>query len=96
MCPQKKGIDFSKIFPPTVKLSSVQVVLGLVASLNLKLEQLNVKTAFLHGNLQKEIYMYQLEVFKAEGKEDMVYRLKKRLYGLKWVPRNRTRNLTYL
>lgn len=54
---QKKGIDFEEIFSPVVKMSSIWVVLGLAASLNLKIEQLDVKTAFLHGDVEEEIYM---------------------------------------
>ena len=49
---QKQEIDFDEIFFPVVKMSSIQVVLGLVASLDLKLEQLDVKTTFLHSDLK--------------------------------------------
>lgn len=84
---QKKGIDFDEIFSPVVKMSSIRVVLGLAATMNLELEQLDVKTAFLHGDLDEEIYMEQPEGFKVRGKEDMVCRLKKSLYGLKQAPR---------
>ena len=58
---QKQGIDFDEIFSPVVKMSSIQVVLGLVASLDLELEQLDVKIAFLIDDLKEEIYMDQLE-----------------------------------
>ena len=68
---------------PVVKMTSVRTVLGLAASLDLELEQLNVKTAFLHGDLNEEIYMEQPEGFEVKGKEDLVCRLKKNLYGLK-------------
>lgn len=51
---QKKGVDFDEIFAPVVKMFSVRVVLGLVANLNLKVEVIDVKTAFLHGDLDKE------------------------------------------
>ena len=64
-------------------MSSTRVVLGLVASLDLELEQLYVKTAFLHGALEEEIYMVQPEGFEVKGKEHMVCRLKKSLYDLK-------------
>ena len=64
-------------------MSSIRVVLGLVASLDPELEQLEVKIAFLHGNLEEEIYMVHLEGFKVKGKEHMVCKLKKSLYGLK-------------
>ena len=61
--------------------------MGSVASLDLKLEQLDAKTAFLHGDLEEEIYMVQLEGFEVKGKEHMVCRLKKSLFGLKQAPR---------
>ena len=48
-------------------MSAIQVVLGLGASLNLEVEQLDGKTAFLHGDLEKEIYMEHLECFKDKG-----------------------------
>ena len=50
---QKQGIDFDEIFSPVVKMTSIRVVLGLVASMDLELEQLDVKTAFLHGDLKE-------------------------------------------
>ncbi|GJT81402.1 retrovirus-related pol polyprotein from transposon TNT 1-94 [Tanacetum coccineum] len=58
---QKRGIDFDEIFSPVVKMRSIRVVLGLAASLDLEVEQMDVKTAFLHGDLDKEIYMEQPE-----------------------------------
>jgi hypothetical protein len=69
---QKKGVDFDEIFSPVVKMSSIRVVLSLAASLNDEVEQLDVKTAFLHGDLEEEIYMEQPEGFVVKGKEDMV------------------------
>ena len=54
---QRKGIDFDEIFSPVVKMSSIRTVLGLAASLNLEIEQMDVKTAFLHGDLEEKIYM---------------------------------------
>ena len=64
-------------------MSSIQVVLGLIASLDLELEQLDVKIAFLIDDLKEEIYMDQLEGFKVQGKEHMVCKLKTSSYGLK-------------
>ncbi|KAK9168360.1 hypothetical protein Syun_000500 [Stephania yunnanensis] len=84
---QKKGIDFDDIFSPVVKMSSIRVILGLTASLDLELEQLDVKTAFLHGDLEEEIYMDQPEGFEVTGKTHLVCKLKKSLYGLKQAPR---------
>ncbi|KAG8479437.1 hypothetical protein CXB51_029202 [Gossypium anomalum] len=72
---------------PVVKHSSIQILLTLVAQYDLELVQLNVKTAFLHGNLEEEIYMTQPDGFNVAGKENWVYKLTKLLYGLKQSPR---------
>ncbi|KAL5762397.1 hypothetical protein ACOSP7_018661 [Xanthoceras sorbifolium] len=84
---QKEGIDYNEIFSPVVKLTTIRLVLKIVAAENLHLEQLDVKTVFLHGDLEEEIYMRQPEGFKEAGKENLVCRLKKSLYGLKQAPR---------
>ncbi|KAE8686001.1 hypothetical protein F3Y22_tig00111088pilonHSYRG00304 [Hibiscus syriacus] len=84
---QKEGIDFNEIFSPVVRLTTVRVVLVMCATLNLHLEQLDVKTAFLHGNLEEEIYMLQPEGFEEKEKKNLVCRLNKSLYGLKQAPR---------
>ena len=60
---QKKGIDFDEIFSPVVNMTSIHNVLSLVATKDLHLEQLDVKTAFLHGDLDEEIYMAQPQGF---------------------------------
>ena len=83
---QKKGIDFDEIFSPVVKMTSIRIILGMVASMNLELEQMDVKTAFLHGGLDEEIYMEQPEGFEVSG-DNLVCKLKKSLYGLKQAPR---------
>ena len=84
---QKEGIDFNEIFSPVVRLTTVRVVLAMCATFDLHLEQLDVKTAFLHGELEEEIYMLQPEGFAEKGKENLVCRLNKSLYGLKQAPR---------
>ncbi|WVZ16376.1 hypothetical protein V8G54_009358 [Vigna mungo] len=84
---QKEGVDYTEIFAPVVKLNTIRSVLSIVASEGLYLEQLDVKTAFLHGDLDEEIYMHQPEGFLEERKRNMVCRLKKSLYGLKQAPR---------
>ena len=68
-------------------MSSIRTVLSLAATFDLEVEQMGVKTAFLHGDLEEEIYMKQLDGFHVEGKEDYVCRLRKSLYGLMQAPR---------
>lgn len=84
---QKKGIDYTDIFSPVVKMTTVRIVLSIVAAEELHLEQLDVKTAFLHGDLEEDIYMVQPEGFQVAGKENLVCKLIKSLYGLKQAPR---------
>ncbi|KAE8694615.1 putative pentatricopeptide repeat-containing protein [Hibiscus syriacus] len=72
---QKEGIDFNEIFSPVARLTTVRVVLAMCSTLNLHLEQLDVKTAFLHGNLEEEIYMFQPEGFEDKEKKNLVCRL---------------------
>ncbi|KAE8719673.1 hypothetical protein F3Y22_tig00109926pilonHSYRG00011 [Hibiscus syriacus] len=84
---QQKGVDYDEIFSPVVRHTSIRAVLALVASWDLHLEQMDVKTAFLHGDLEEQIYMRQPEGFTQPGNEHLVCRLKKSLYGLKQSPR---------
>ncbi|RVW85315.1 Retrovirus-related Pol polyprotein from transposon TNT 1-94 [Vitis vinifera] len=84
---QKEGIDYNEVFSPIVKHKSIRVLLAMVSVFNLELDQLDVKTAFLHGNLEEEIYMRQPEGFVDSEKSDHVCFLKKFLYGLKQSPR---------
>ncbi|KAL4376081.1 hypothetical protein GQ457_02G039440 [Hibiscus cannabinus] len=72
---QKEGIDFNEIFSPVVRLTIVRIVLAMCATFNLHLEQLDVKTAFLHGDLEEGIYMLQPEGFEEKEKKNLVCRL---------------------
>ena len=80
---QRKGVDLDEIFSPVVNMSSIRIVLGIATSMNLEVEQLDVKTAFLHGDLEEEIYMEQPKGFIDKGNDQLVFKLKKSLYGLK-------------
>lgn len=84
---QRKGVDFNDIFSHVVKMSSIRTVLSLTDTLDLDVEQMDVKMEFLHGDLEEEIYMKQPDGFQVKGKEDHVCRLRKSLYGLKKAPR---------
>ncbi|KAE8678648.1 hypothetical protein F3Y22_tig00111402pilonHSYRG00027 [Hibiscus syriacus] len=84
---QTEGVDYNEVFSPVVKHSSIIILLALVAQLDLELVQMGVKTAFLHGDLDEEIYMTQPDGFKVVEKEEIVCKLEKSLYGLKQSPR---------
>lgn len=84
---QREGIDYHEVFSPMVKHSSIRILLDIVAHFDLELEQLDVKIAFLHGDLEEKIYMKQPEGFEYQDKEDHVYLPKKFLYDLKQSPR---------
>lgn len=67
--------------------TSIRVLLAITTNLNLKLEQMDVTTTFLHGDLEERILMEQPKGFESKGKEEKVCLLKKSLYGLKQSPR---------
>lgn len=84
---QKEGVDYTDIFSPVVKMTTIRLVLEIVAAENLHLEQLDVKTAFIYGDLEEDIYMVQPEGFAVQGKKSLVCKLRRSLYGLKQDPR---------
>lgn len=84
---QRPGIDFTETFAPVVTHDTMRIVMSLIAHLDMDMEQLDIKTAFLHGRLDEELYMEQPEGFVVEGKEEKVCRLKKCIYGLKQASR---------
>jgi len=79
-----------------VRHTSIRVLLAIVAHQDLELEQLDVKTAFLNGELEEEIYMTQPDGFQVPGKEDYVCKLKRSLYGLNSHRGSGTRGLTVI
>lgn len=76
-----------------MKHVSVRILLSIVVQEDLELEQLDVKTAFLHGELQEKIYMTPPEGYESQFKKNEVCLLKKSLYGLKQAPRQWNENL---
>jgi hypothetical protein len=82
---QTSGVDFHETFSPVVRYESVRLIIGLAASLDMDMCQFDVKTAFLYGDLNEEIYMSQPEGYN-DG-SNRVCLLKKGLYGLKQAPR---------
>ena len=84
---QTYGVDYSDTFSPVAKMTSIRLFISLAATHNWDLHQLDIKNAFLHGDLQEEVYMEQPPGFVAQGEIGKVCRLRKSLYGLKQSPR---------
>ena len=84
---QQEGLDYDETFSPVVRSESVRSVIALAAMNGLRLHQMDITTAFLHGDLEEEVYMKQPEGFVVQGQENLVCRLKRSIYGLKQSPR---------
>ena len=84
---QKYGTDYDETFCPVVRQESLRLLIALSVQRGLKLHQVDVTTAFLNGTLEEEVFMKQPEGFEVRGKEHLVCRLKKSIYGLKQSPR---------
>ncbi|GKV47717.1 hypothetical protein SLEP1_g54586 [Rubroshorea leprosula] len=84
---QKHGIDFLETFSPVARFETVRLVIALAAQMKWKIFQFDVKSTFLNGWLEEDVYVEQPEGFIVQGKEEKVYKLKKALYGLKQAPR---------
>ena len=80
---QVEGVDFGDIFFLGAKLNSIRVLMSLAATFYLNIEKINVKTTFFHGDFEDKIYMKHLEGFAVKGKNYLVCKLKRSLYGLK-------------
>jgi transposase InsO family protein len=83
---QKEGYDFFDTYSPVTRITSIRVLMAIAALHNLEIHQMDVKTAFLNGDLEEEIYMEQPEGFVIPGQERKVCKLVKSLYGLKQAP----------
>jgi hypothetical protein len=84
---QKEGEDYFDTYSPVARLTTIRVLLSLAASHGLFVHQMDVKTTFLNGELEEEIYMDQPDGFIAKGQEGKVCKLLKSLYGLKQAPK---------
>ena len=80
---EKEGEDFFDTYSPIARLTTIRVLFFLAASYGLIVHQMDVKTAFLNGELDEEIYMVQPDGFVVKGQESKVCKLLKSLYGLK-------------
>lgn len=84
---QKEGIDFNETFSPVSIKYSFRIVMTLVAHFDLELHRMDVKTAFLNDDLNKDVCMQQPEGFVTNGYEHLVCKLRKSIYGLKQASR---------
>src|SRR6185312_2692389 len=84
---QQPGIDFDEVFAPVARIESVRLLLALAAQEGWPVHHMDVKSAYLNGELQEEVYVRQPPGFVVEGQEDKVLRLDRALYGLRQAPR---------
>jgi hypothetical protein len=84
---QVEGIDFGETFSPVARLEAIIMFLAFACFKNFKIYQMDVKSTFLNGTLEEEVYIEQPEGFRLTEKLDYVCKLKKALYGLKQAPR---------
>ncbi|GJV50625.1 retrovirus-related pol polyprotein from transposon TNT 1-94 [Tanacetum coccineum] len=84
---QEEGIDFEESFTPVARIEAIRIIIANAATKNMIIYQMDVKTAFLNGDLQEEVFVSQPEGFEDQDNPTHVYHLKKSLYGLKQAPK---------
>jgi hypothetical protein len=84
---QKEDIDYEETFAPVARYTSIRTIIDLAAKMKWKLHQMDVKTTFLNGFIEEEVYIEQPQGFEVEDRKSHVCKLKKALYGLKQAPR---------
>ena len=84
---QRYGVDYDEVYAPVARWDTVRIILATAACKNWTIYQLDVKSAFLYGELNEVVYIDQPQGFVKKGNEEKVYRLRKALYGLKQAPR---------
>ena len=84
---QRHGIDFEEVFARVAHMETVRFLIALAASKGWEIHHLDVKTAFLNGDLKEIVYVKQPEGFEVKGEEEKIYKLNKALYGLRQAPR---------
>ena len=84
---QLEGLEFFDTYYLVTRITSIRLLVAMAAIFDLQIHQMDVKTAFLNGDLNEEIYMDQPECFVEAGQESKVCKLTKSLYGLKQAPK---------
>jgi hypothetical protein len=82
-----EGLDFDETFAPVARIEAIRMFLAYACHKRFKVYQMDVKSAFLYGDLSEEVYMEQPEGFELSDNPDLVCKMKKNLYGLKQSPR---------
>ena len=80
---QVEGLDFGETFAPVARLEAIRILLAYAYSHNIKLYQMNIKSAFLNGKISELVFIEQRPSFEYSKKPNLVYKLSKALYGLK-------------
>jgi hypothetical protein len=84
---QVEGLDFGETYTLVARLKAIRILLAYACAHNIKLYQMDIKSVFLNGYINEEVYVEQPSSFKDDKKSNHVYKLKKVLYGLKQAPR---------
>ena len=83
---QVEGVDYDETFSLVARYTSIKSLISIAAKMGWKIHQMDVKTAFLNGIIQEEVYVEHPQGFEIQGRESHVCRMKKALYGLKQAP----------
>jgi hypothetical protein len=84
---QRQGVDFEEVFAPVARMETVRLLLAMAAHSGWEVHHMDVKSAFLNGDLAEEVYVSQPPGYISTGKEQQVLKLRKALYGLRQAPR---------
>ena len=84
---QRAGIDYDEVFAPVARLETIRLIISIAAQMKWNIYQMDVKSAFLNGFLEEEVYLEQPMGYEVKGHENKVLKLNKALYGLKQAPR---------
>ncbi|GAU32293.1 hypothetical protein TSUD_63100 [Trifolium subterraneum] len=84
---QQQGIDYNEVYAPVARMETIRLVIAIASSMNWSPSHMDVKSAFLNGPLEEEVYVSQPPGFEVDAQKDKVYKLQEALYGLKQAPR---------
>ena len=84
---KKEGLNYFDTYSPVSRITSIRMLIAIAALNNMEIHQMDIKTTFLNGELDEEVYMDQPEGFVVKGQEHKVFKLVKSFYGLKQTPK---------